>query len=152
MAKIIRNGKTPIWGVYQGDKQYLEHRDGFILDSYNYSVNIKEFEQLNESGQVVGHVTYDQTIDFDMSGTLLYGCSAGGYGSDYAQSVEASELGTARTPIRVAEQFMPAFAATFGGFSCGMEVPAKAIVKNVSVNTSQGNAVTFSASGTIYSF
>lgn len=65
MANIIRHGKTPLWGV-------KEHQiDGVIIDSYNESIEIKDYEQTDEKGAVCGYLVYDQTKNFDMSGTLI---------------------------------------------------------------------------------
>ena len=43
MAKILRHGKTPLWGVYDGDG-VKGVCNGVILDSYNYSVDVKDYE------------------------------------------------------------------------------------------------------------
>jgi hypothetical protein len=57
MANIYRHGFTPQWGTYKNDK--LDGNSGIILDSYNYSVEIKDYEQLDQTGKVVGYMVYD---------------------------------------------------------------------------------------------
>jgi hypothetical protein len=59
MAQILRHGKTPLWGVYDKDIIPSGHSRGIILDSYNYSVEVKDYEQLDEAGRVVGYLVYD---------------------------------------------------------------------------------------------
>lgn len=54
MANVIRHGKTPFWGAYNYDDF-----GGQIIDSYNFSVDIKDYEQLNAYGQVEGYLIYD---------------------------------------------------------------------------------------------
>ena len=147
----MRYGKTPQWGVYN-------KRDGIvnpnvILDTYNYSVEVKDYEQLDATGRVAGYLIYEQVVNFDMSGTLLYGCGESqetscGYawknpGAEYSK---IGKIDLAASPIY----------SYLGGvdfkFSHDSTTPTTAIIKNYSVNTSQGAAATFSLSGTIYSF
>lgn len=143
MAKVIRHGKTPYWGTYDKDN----FGAAFILDSYNYSVEIKDYEQLDKAGKVCGYLIYDQQVNFDLSGTILYGCGAsieGELRDTYDNTiVDTFTVGDKISKISIHNRF--------GGFNT-LNTPATAVMKSVSVNTSQGSAATFSASGTIYGF
>ena len=144
MAKVIRHGKTPYWGTYDKDN----FGNAFILDSYNYSVEIKDYEQLDKAGKVCGYLIYDQQVNFDLSGTLLFGCGA-------AIEGELRDVydGTAADSFKVGEKISKiTLHNRFGGYDTGLNTPATAVMKSVSINTSQGSAATFSASGTIYGF
>lgn len=150
MANIIRYGKTPQWGVY--DKIDDMRNNCVILDTYNYSVEVKDYEQLDKAGRVAGYLIYDQVVNFDMSGTLLHACG----------QPENTELGTAWTTN--GERYYnvgvypgaPTIQNYLGGvnFALGRDstVSLTTVIKNYSVNTSQGAAATFSLSGTIYAF
>lgn len=142
MAKILRHGNTPLWGAYkEADNGYA----GVIIDSYNYSVEVKDYEQLDEAGRVMGYLIYDQTVNYDMSGTILTHSTAScamGYGSIGCYF----EVGHSHTPTII---------TTFlerGAINTNINSPTTAITKSFSINTSQGSAVTFSTSGSIYDF
>lgn len=152
MANVMRNGRTPQWGVY--DKDDLAGTQGIILDAYNYSVEVKEYEQLDETGRVVGWMAYDQTVNFDMSGTLLYSKDAITDAQSPAWSCDpALEEIRVNQNLGVAKAFSGvAIHTKLGGVNKELTNPTTAIVKNFSVNTSQGAAATFSLSGTIYDF
>ena len=51
MANIIKHGKTPKWGINKNTEL-----KGVILDSYNESVEIKDYEQTDEKGAVCGYL------------------------------------------------------------------------------------------------
>lgn len=145
MAKVIRYGKTPVWGAYDGDSSKFP---GVIIDSYNYSVEIKDYEQTNEAGQVKGYLIYDQTLSFDISGTLLYTGSVNSVnvGNTQHQSTD----GPPPSLKIIGSSFVPTLCSTYLGYNQSLNNPSTAIVKSFSVNTSQGSAATFSISGTIY--
>lgn len=148
MAQILRHGKTPLWGAFTHDSV---NKNGIILDSYNYSVEVKDYEQLDEAGRVVGYLVYDQTVNYDMSGTLLY------YDSNepsYTPSMDSATLGNVDETLPCVGNIMQGVAihTWIGGVNSCITNPSKAIVKSFSVNTSQGGAATFSLSGTIYDF
>ena len=153
MAQILRHGKTPLWGVYNQDILESGDNSGIILDSYNYSVEVKDYEQLDEAGRVVGYLVYDQTVNYDMSGTILYGGSTDIQGYTPAHDSNASKNFTINCNRGVGEVFSSiAIHNNLGGVNQNITKPSKAIVKSYSVNTSQGGAATFSLSGTIYDF
>lgn len=153
MAQILRHGKTPLWGVYNQDITTDSGNNGIILDSYNYSVEVKDYEQLDEAGRVVGYMVYDQTVNYDMSGTILYDASGDSDGYTPAHDSEASNHFAINCDKGVGQVFSSiAIHNNLGGVNQNITKPSKAIVKSYSVNTSQGGAATFSLSGTIYDF
>lgn len=144
MANVMRHGQTPWWGVYNQDN--LAGTEGIILDAYNYSVEVKEYEQLDETGKVVGWMAYDQTVNFDMSGTLLVTASCNNFTEAWSDLADYRSMTVAKAFSGVAIH------TRLGGVNTTLTNPTTAIVKNYSVNTSQGAAATFSLSGTIYDF
>ena len=134
MANIIKHGKTPKWGINKNTAL-----KGVILDSYNESVEIKDYEQTDEKGAVCGYLIYDQTKSFDMSGTLLADESlichmAIGKCVNSMINIDASGIFDTM------------------GTNDGINNPSTAILKSISFSASAGGAQTFSASGTIYDF
>lgn len=151
MAQILRHGKTPLWGVYDQDIVASGDNSGIILDSYNYSVEVKDYEQLDEAGRVVGYLVYDQTVNYDMSGTILYGGSTDSGGYFPAHDSNANMHFYINCGKGVGQVFSSiAIHNNLGGVNENITKPSTAIVKSYSVNTSQGGAATFSLSGTIY--
>lgn len=141
MAQILRHGKTPLWGAY---KENGDGWDGVIIDSYNYSVEVKDYEQLDEAGRVKGYLIYDQTVNYDMSGTILMN-------AEYASCAITSV--TIGCNFKVGFQHFPTITTLVSGsYNSNINRPTTAITKSFSVNTSQGSAVTFSTSGSIYDF
>ena len=129
MAKILTFGNAPLWGV---NKHQI---NGVIIDSYNESVEIKDYEQTDEKGAVCGYLIYDQTKSFDMSGTLLAN-----------KSFDCMSVG------KCAAQFIGTTGLFNLGVNCGINNPSAPIIKSLSFASSAGGAQTFSASGTIYDF
>lgn len=155
MANIYRHGFTPQWGTYSND-DFGSGTNGVILDSYNYSVEIKDYEQLDETGKVAGYLVYDQTVNFDMSGTILYS-NTNNSGSALAPAWECNASIVNHFTINCNRGVGALFNGVaiheaFKGYNNDINTPNSAIVKSFSVNTSQGSAATFSLSGTIYGF
>ena len=129
MAGLITSGRTPKWGVN-------EHSiDGVIIDSYNESLEIKDYEQTDEKGAVVGYLVYDQTKSFDLSGTIL------------------QTTNSFTSKIKVGTCVANAISAlSFGsdGVNCSINTPNYPVLKSISFSQSAGGAQTFNASGTIY--
>lgn len=149
MAQVMRHGKTPLWGVY--DQDMKPQNQGIILDSYNYSVEVKDYEQLDEAGRVVGYMAYDQTVNFDISGTILHaGLINEETNGTYPPCVVNFQVNCNKGVGNTVEQV--AIHNALGGVNTKITKPSTAIVKSYSVNTSQGSAATFSLSGTIYDF
>ena len=148
MAYVIRHGKTPLWGVFTNDNASTQ---SYILDSYNYSVEVKDYEQLDETGKVVGYLVYDQTVNFDMSGTLVFQVSNP---SAYTSPQDSESLEAVKNNVTDVGEVLQGVAihSWLGGHNCKLGEPYTAIVKSHSVNTSQGSAATFSLSGSIYDF
>lgn len=150
MANILRQGKTPHWGTWKGEKSF-DWKDSVIIDSFNSNVEIKDYEQTDENGAVCGYLIYDQTVGFDMSGTILAGlCLSSLRIGDTFSFSGADTL-----------SLLPFIGYNQGGgiedyYSTGINeeinTPTIAIVKNISFNTSAGGAATFNLSGTAYSF
>ena len=147
MAQILRKGKTPLWGVFNMDT--ISKDNGYILDSYNYSVEVKDYEQLDETGKVVGYMIYDQTVNFDMSGTMLYVDESNCGQAWNCTAVQNFKFNDKRGVGNIIDIGIHNY---LGGVNTTITWPSSAIMKNYSVNTSQGSAATFSASGTIYDF
>ena len=151
MAKILRQGRTPYWGTWKGERTFNSWQNGVIIDSFNSSVEIKDYEQTDENGAVCGYLIYDQTVGFDMSGTLLKGqCLSTlhiGETFDFSCNETLSLL-----PFIGYNHTEEAGGYYSTGINNGINTPTIAIVKNISFNTSAGGAATFNLSGTAYDF
>lgn len=148
MANILRQGKTPYWGTWKSERNF-DWRDSVIIDSFNSNVEIKDYEQTDENGAVCGYLIYDQTVGFDMSGTLLTGqCLSTLRIGDTVQLTCNTQLSL--LPFIGYNSTCEIYYST--GINEEINTPTIAIVKNISFNTSAGGAATFSLSGTAYSF
>lgn len=125
MATILREGKTPKWGV-------TVKQAGIILDSFNISTEIKDYEQTDQNGAVCGYLVYDQTQSFDFSGVIL--------------AAETPCVGSL-----VGEEITNFIGSTNCNlFNNKINTLSTAIVKSVSMSQTAGGATTVSGSGTIY--
>lgn len=156
MAKVLRQGKTPFWGTFRTSSP---DDGGLLIDSFNITTEVKDYEQQNELGAIKGYLVYDQTIGFDISGTMMwnngdtvYNCSTIlGLGEHWSNPFKVGKLAAsncAASYMGAAVQYMTAWGAS----NCTINEPSTAIIKNNSFSTSAGSAATFSASGTIYDF
>lgn len=144
MANILRQGKTPYWGTWKGDRSFDALDKGVIIDSFNTNIEIKDYEQTDENGAVCGYLIYDQTIGFDASGTILN-----------TSNCLQIKIGEAKAMTCDNELTLLPFLSFNGsnvGFNAEINTPNIAIIKSASFNTTAGGAATFSISGTAYSF
>lgn len=128
MAKILRTGKTPLWGTGQ-------EFAGYIIDSFNISPEIKDYEQTDENGAVCGYLVYDQTVNYDISGTIL---------SDDTNKMSLTCL----SPIHLGNVL--SFGFGYNTVNCQINNPSTIILKSYNISRSAGNAATFSATATGY--
>lgn len=133
MAKILTTGKAPIWGTGLGI-------DGMIIDSFNITPEIKDYEQTDENGAVCGYLVYDQTVNYDLSGTLL----KNDQGFEYS-------FGSSLTPNLLGKE-LEIIGMPFVYVDCDINTPNTIILKSFNISRSAGSAATFSASATGYSF
>lgn len=154
MAKVLRLGKTPFWGTVASGMG----AQGILLDSVNYSTEVKDYEQQNELGAIKGYLVYDQTVSFDVSGTMLW--DGGANLSCTSETTGLSE--TWSNPFKIGNYDPGSSSATLNeilSYATGWEMtnskitsPTTPVIKTNSISTSAGGAATFSASGTIYDF
>ena len=130
MAKILRHGKTPIWGTGLTN-------NGLIIESFNITPEIKDYEQTDENGAVCGYLVYDQTVNYDISGTII---------ADMDNGYTFSCL----TPTEIGNS--TSFDFHFLSVNCSINNPKTNILKSFSISRSAGNAASFSASVTGYAF
>lgn len=155
MAKVLRQGKTPFWGTFTSSSP---DDGGLLIDSFNITTEVKDYEQQNELGAIKGYLVYDQTIGFDISGTMMWSrgdslanCFSVGLNEQWDNPFKVGKRAAAdcaASYMGAAVQYMTAWEV----YNCSINNPSTAIVKNNSFSTSAGGAATFSASGTIYDF
>lgn len=144
-----------MWGV----QSLNPGSSALIFESVNFSTDIKDYEQQNEAGATKGYLIYDQTVSFDINGTMLYGSTCRNnyeasdshikchwtnplkVGSMNTGGLDAYELGT-----------LTSLVTNWDVYNNEVNEPTTAIIKTNSFSTSAGNAATFSASGTVYDF
>lgn len=153
MAQVIRLGVTPFWGTVASK----EEAAGILIDSVNYSTEVKDYEQQNHIGAIKGYLIYDQTVSFDISGTMLWDdglnaattCKTAGLGQTWNNPFKiGAATSSACNTLKDVLNFVTGWQMT----SDCVTNPNVAIIKNNSFNTSAGGAATFSASGTVYDF
>lgn len=150
MANILRQGKTPYWGTWKSESTFGDFQKGVIIDSFNSNVEIKDYEQTDENGAVCGYLIYDQTVGFDMSGTLLTNTCYSGFNVGKSLTMTCNEALSVLPFIGYDHNKGGGYYTM--GINTNINTPNIAIIKSASFNTSAGGAATFSLSGTAYSF
>ena len=133
---VIRHGQTAEFGV---NKQESE---AFLVDSISYNVQTASVDQTGNMGDVVGKIIYDQTVTFDMSGTILYD-------AEPHQSITMPYVAGNTAELVNNAYYLPAAWNT--GIK-GADTAQTAIIDTTSVQAQAGAATTLSVSGTIYKF
>lgn len=133
---VIRHGQTAEFGV---NKQESE---AFLVDSISYNVQTASVDQTGNMGDVVGKIIYDQTVTFDMSGTILYDAEA-------HQSITMPYVAGNTAELVNNAYYLP------NAWNTGIknnDTAQTAIIDSTSVQAQAGAATTLSVSGTIYKF
>ena len=81
MAKILKLGENPVFGIEQ-----TCNTGAFLVDSFTFDAQPKSVEITNGLGQKSGEVIYDQTLTYSYTGTLKDGITGSGVkvgASDY---------------------------------------------------------------------
>jgi hypothetical protein len=133
---IIRHGYTPEFGVYKQESEAL------LIDSITFNSQTQSIDQTGNMGDVVGKIYFDQTVTFDVSGTVLYDEEAHTSVAMPWQAGQVAELANAA-------YYLP------NVWNTGIkkaETPQISIIDTTSVSAAAGQGTTFSASGTVYKF
>lgn len=133
---IIRVGTTPEFGVYKQENEAL------LVDSITFNAQTSSIDQTGNMGDVVGKIYYDETVTFDVSGTVLY---------------EAEEHTTVTMPWQPGQSVTLANAAYYlpNVWNTGIKkaaTPVTSVIDSTTVTAAAGQATTFNASGTVYKF
>jgi hypothetical protein len=134
---ILRYGTTPWFGVQK------QENEAFLVDSINYNVQTSSVDQTGNMGDVVGKIIYDQTVTFDMSGTLIYDSSTS------STSVTMPYVAGNTAELVNNAVYLPN-AWNTGIKTLGDSVTS--IIDTTSIQAQAGQATTLSISGTIYKF
>lgn len=133
---VIRKGTTAEFGVNK------QENEAFLVDSISYNVQTSSVDQTGNMGDVVGKIIYDQTITFDMSGTIIYDEEA------HTSITMPYVAGNSAELVNNA-YYLP------NAWNTGIknaETPQTAIIDSTNVSAQAGAATTLSVSGTIYKF
>lgn len=133
---VIRNGTTPEFGVNK------QENEAFLVDSISYNVQTTSYDQTGNMGDVVGKIIYDQTITFDMSGTILYD-------EDPHTSITMPYVAGNTAELVNNAYYLP------NAWNTGIknaDTAQTAIIDTTNVSAQAGTATTLSVSGTIYKF
>jgi hypothetical protein len=133
---VIRKGTTAEFGVNK------QENEAFLVDSISYNVQTASVDQTGNMGDVVGKIIYDQTVTFDMSGTILYGEEA-------HQSITMPYIAGNTAELVNNAYYLPN--AWNSGIK-NLETPQTAIIDSTQIQAQAGAATTLSVSGTIYKF
>lgn len=133
---ILRYGTTPEFGVNN------QENEAFLVDSISYNVQTTSVDQTGNMGDVVGKIIYDQTVTFDMSGTILYD-------SEVHTSITMPYVAGNTAELVNNAYYLP------NAWNTGIkeaDTPQTAIIDNTQVQAQAGAATTLSVSGSIYKF
>ena len=133
---IVRYGTTPWMGVQK------QENEAFLVDSISYNVQTQSLDQTGNLGDVVGKVIFDQTVTFDMSGTLIY---------DDANPTTVTMPYQAGATAELVNNAVYLPAAWNTGIKSA-DTPVTSIIDSTSIQAQAGQATTLSVSGTIYKF
>lgn len=133
---VIRKGTTAEFGVNK------QENEAFLVDSISYNVQTASVDQTGNMGDVVGKIIYDQTVTFDMQGTILYD-------DNPHTSITMPYVAGETAELVNNAYYLP------GCWNTGIknaETAQTAIVDSTNVSAQAGAATTLSVSGTIYKF
>jgi hypothetical protein len=133
---VIRHGATPEFGVNK------QENEAFLVDSISFNTQTQSYDQPGNMGDIVGKVIYDQTVTFDMSGTILYDETA-------HETVTMPYIAGSSAELANAAYYLP------NAWNTGIksaDTPQTAIIDTTSIQAQAGAATTLSVSGTIYKF
>lgn len=133
---VIRKGTTAEFGVNK------QENEAFLVDSISYNVQTASVDQTGNMGDVVGKIIYDQTVTFDMSGTILYAEEA-------HESITMPYIAGNTAELVNNAYYLP------NAWNTGIksaDTPQTAIIDSTSIQAQAGAATTLSVSGSIYKF
>lgn len=133
---VIRKGTTAEFGINR------QENEAFLVDSISYNVQTASVDQTGNMGDVVGKIIYDQTVTFDMSGTILYDEEA------HTSITMPYVAGNSAELVNNA-YYLP------NAWNTGIksaDTAQTAIVDSTQIQAQAGQATTLSVSGTIYKF
>lgn len=137
MAKLIRKGVTPVFGV--------ENEVGLLINSFNLDSSITEYEQLNSSGAKCGLSLYDQVITFKLDANIIYN----GTSDDSSLDATVSKYAIG-TEVALANEYQ---VLNMINSDMTPDVPAMfSIVKGCNLTLNAGQPASLSANGNIYLF
>ena len=133
---VIRKGTTAEFGINK------QENEAFLVDSISYNVQTQSVDQTGNMGDVVGKIIYDQTVTFDMSGTILYDEEA-------HQSITMPYVAGNTAELVNNAYYLP------NAWNTGIksaDTLQTAIIDSTQIQAQAGQATTLSVSGTIYKF
>jgi hypothetical protein len=133
---VIRKGTTAEFGINK------QENEAFLVDSITYNIQTQSVDQTGNMGDVVGKIIYDQTVTFDMSGTILYDEEA-------HQSITMPYIAGNTAELVNNAYYLPN--AWNSGIK-NLETAQTAIIDSTQIQAQAGQATALSVSGTIYKF
>lgn len=140
MAKLIRKGVTPVFG--------LEDESGILIQSFSCDSQCESVETRDGRGNICGHILYNENIGFSMDFQIVYdGTSdASSIKSNVAKYLVGEAVALTNEPLARA-----LINANFLDDEVTVEnAPLTCIVTGASLNTSAGAAASISATGSFY--
>ena len=133
MAKLIRYGKTPVFGI--------RDEEGIFITSFSADSSIGEYEQIDGSGSYCGWIGYNETINFSLDCNIVYGEASSD--EEALQKVTLANEGYIRALINP---------ALLGEGVTAADAPLTCIVKSANLSLQPGAPASISASGAAYLF
>lgn len=144
MAKLIRYGATPIWGV--------KDEAGIFVTSFSVDSSVGEYEQMDGSGSTCGWVGYNETINFSLDCNVVYDSAAGT--DEEALKTNLSQWLVGQKVTLANEGYIRALInpALLGEGETVETCPITNVVKSANLSLAPGQPASVSASGSAYLF
>lgn len=133
---LLRYGSTPWFGVKKAENE------AFLVDSISYNVSSTSYDQTGNLGDIVGRIYYDQTITFDMSGTLLYD-------EENPDTVTMPYVSAATAELANNAVYLP------NAWNTGIksaETAITSLIDTTNIQAQAGGATTLSVTGSVFKF
>lgn len=143
MAKLIRYGKTPVFGV--------KDEEGIFITSFSADSSIGEYEQIDGSGSYCGWIGYNETINFSLDCNVVYGEASS---DEEALRTNLSQWLVGQKVTLANEGYIRALInpALLEEGVTAADAPLTCIVKSANLSLQPGAPASISASGSAYLF
>lgn len=144
MAKLIRYGATPVWGV--------KDEAGIFVTNFSVDSSVGEYEQVDGSGSYCGWVGYNETMSFSLDCNVVFDADA--ESDEKALATNLSQWLVGQKVTLANEGYIRALInpALLEEGTTAETAPMTCIVKSANLTLAPGQPASISASGSAYLF